>query len=63
MKQKIEVIERIDFDGTITQIEIRGIDMKPYWKRILLLFWWKNPVFIFDNPKINKIDKRSILFG
>ena len=35
------------------KIIIEGLELKPFWKRLLLvLFWWKNPKFIIRNPRI-----------
>jgi len=61
---KIQITEEIDFDGRVRIIEIRGFELKPYWKRlILVLCWWKNPVIILTDPKIIIKDKRECLFG
>lgn len=58
---KIEVTIRDD------EIIVEGIELKPYWKRILLLLWWKNPVLIFKNPRVifNRESKGELvaLFG
>jgi hypothetical protein len=60
--EKIEVIIRDD------EIQIEGLELKPFWKRVLLcLFWWKEPKFIIRNPKIfyNRQSKGEMiaLFG
>ena len=58
----VEIIQEEDFDGKITKVTIKGLELKPYWKRFLLiLFPWKNPIFIFTNPKIVTHDKRGRL--
>lgn len=61
-EKKIDVIIRDD------EIEIDGLELKPYWKRLLLvLCWWKEPRFIIKNPKIlyNRKSKGELvaLFG
>jgi hypothetical protein len=63
-KKQIFITEEIDFDGKTERLIIRGLELRPYWKRLLLVIcFWKNPVFIFNHPKIIKKDKREILFG
>lgn len=58
---KIEVTIRDD------EIIIDGLELKPYWKRLLLFFWWKEPKFILRNPRIvyNRESKGEMiaLFG
>ncbi len=44
---KIDILIKDD------EIIISGLEMKPFWKRILLvIFWWKSPEFIIRNPRI-----------
>jgi len=46
-EEKIEVIIEDD------RIIIEGLELKPYWKKLILaIFWWKHPKFIIKNPKI-----------
>lgn len=45
-EQKIAVIIKD------SEIEIDGLELRPYWKRLILICWWKNPKFILKNPRI-----------
>lgn len=45
--------ENINITIKDNEIEIVGLEIKPYWKRILFtLCWWKKPIFILRSPKI-----------
>lgn len=60
-ERKIEVIIRDN------EIVIDGLELKPYWKRLLLFLWWKQPKFIIKNPKIiynrKSMGELTALFG
>lgn len=61
-EDKIEVIIKDN------EIIIEGLELKPYWKRLMLaLCWWKNPTYILRNPKAfynrNSKGEMIALFG
>jgi len=69
MKARIDNInDKIEVTIKDDEIIIEGLELKPYWKRmILMLCWWKNPTYVIRKPKINynRVSKGELiaLFG
>jgi len=55
-------MKNIKVEITKDEIIIDGFELKPYWKRlVLVLCWWKNPKIILKNPKIFYRTKEGVL--